>query len=618
MKRKQKQTALALTAAAMLIGSATVSTHGALASNELSTEEESQVWRQEGRAPGFPLTFDGLQVYLPAPAVLDGDTMMVPAQALLEGLGYQLEWDDSERKLSATRPAGPTLYYWADRLEAGMEGQPVYTLPAAPFVEEGMLWIPLRHAAEMSDLDVHWNPEERSVLVSDPNAPLNFSIGTRADNGEARPPEQLVDYMKEEMKVDIRFSLIPPDHYNEKVNLMIAAGDPSDWMLIAHPYNYDDELFRSFASDMTDWLKSFPRLQALAESGASSARVIDGRIYGIPRPSHPHDSAFPVMRQDWLERLGLVAPETMDELYEVLLRFAKQDPDGDGKDNTVGLTGRIAGNGLGSFSWVEQAYSGIPSRFAIDNGEVRDTVIEQGERQALEWLARAYAEGLIDKEFPVRSEEAVLQQLKQNRAGAAALTVEQAAALMADSDPSDVWVPIWVPLPAIQANNAAPVVPWDTEGAGLYIIPRTVSPDKALKILAWFDQGLAMQEAGEWKAISDLEEVDHSALSNVFGYSELLSKPGTELTQLPDAIRDYYVEAVSNWEGYSYQDITIPEARLVLRNKDYIEMNMLLEELKVKVITGKATLDDWDRHIEQMKSSDAYESMMAELNALLP
>jgi hypothetical protein len=46
-------------------------------------------------------------------------------------------------------------------------------------------------------------------------------------------------------------------------------------------------------------------------------------------------------------------------------------------------------------------------------------------------------------------------------------------------------------------------------------------------------------------------------------------------------------------------------------------MNEELEKLKVHVIIGKATLEDWDRHIEEMKKSDTYRRMMAELQALL-
>lgn len=616
-KKQRRRAALAVTAATTLISSAAAWAEAAPAAAEAYTGSGPAAQGTTDKIPGFHLTFEGVMVNLSNPPVLVGDTMMVPARALLEGLGYRLEWDDAEAALTASRPAGPTLKYWVGRQEAVREGSTVYTLPEGPYLDEGLLWIPLRPAAEMSGLEVLWNAADRSVTVRDPDARIAFSVGTRADSGGYGTPERLLDYMKREMRTDIRFTLIPPDHYREKVNLMIAAGDPTDLMLIARPYDYDDELFRSIASDLTDLLEDFPRLRALAESESHSVRTIDGRVYGIPRPFDSQNAAFPVIRQDWLDRLGLATPRTMDQLYEVLWKFAKTDPDGDGKDNTVGLTGRLTVNGLGSFTWVEQVYTGSPARFAVKNGEVLDAAAEAGERRALGWLARAYENGVLDPEAPIVKDEHVTERLLQNRAGAAALTLDQAAALMADSDLTDKWAPIWVPLPSLGTETTEPVAPWNAEGSGTYIIPRTVPHDKAMKILEWLDQGLAMQQSGEWERVPGMEEADRSAVANLFGSTDLLQSFGSPVQQLPDAVRQRYEETVADWRQASYERKTLPKADRVLRNKEYIQMNEELEKLKVHVIIGKATLEDWDRHIEEMKKSDTYRRMMAELQALL-
>lgn len=69
-------------------------------------------------------------------------------------------------------------------------------------------------------------------------------------------------------------SSIPPDYYNEKTNVMIAAGDSANLMLIGNPYQFDDETFRSIANDLTDMLERFPRLKVLAVSDSPSTRRI--------------------------------------------------------------------------------------------------------------------------------------------------------------------------------------------------------------------------------------------------------------------------------------------------------------------------------------------------------
>jgi hypothetical protein len=44
-------------------------------------------------------------------------------------------------------------------------------------------------------------------------------------------------------------------------------------------------------------------------------------------------------------------------------------------------------------------------------------------------------------------------------------------------------------------------------------------------------------------------------------------------------------------------------------------MNRKLEQLKIKVIMGGATLEEWDRFTEDMQSSEQYRTMMTVLNA---
>lgn len=54
-----------------------------------------------------------------------------------------------------------------------------------------------------------------------------------------------------------------------------------------------------------------------------------------------------MIRQDWLENLGLEMPTSLDELYDVLYAFTYNDPDGNGVDDTYGITSAGGGKGVG-------------------------------------------------------------------------------------------------------------------------------------------------------------------------------------------------------------------------------------------------------------------------------
>ena len=44
-----------------------------------------------------------------------------------------------------------------------------------------------------------------------------------------------------------------------------------------------------------------------------------------------------MIRKDWLAKLGLKEPQTVDDLYTIAKAFTEQDPDGNGKKDTYGL-----------------------------------------------------------------------------------------------------------------------------------------------------------------------------------------------------------------------------------------------------------------------------------------
>ncbi|MNZ83652.1 Lipoprotein LipO precursor [compost metagenome] len=334
---------------------------------------------------------------------------------------------------------------------------------------------------------------------------------------------------------------------------------------------------------------------------------MDGKIYGIPRPNDPHDALFPAIRQDWLNVLGLVQPQTMEEVYEVLKLFVTHDPDGNGKHDTIGMAGYIHAAGLGSLSWVEHAYTGSPERFSIQDGRVIDHAVSAEEELALKWLTRAYAEGLIDKEFPVSSQEQVQHKISSNQVGLAALNVGNAASLSSEAAE-------WVPLARLKANSTATAVaPWNTRGSGMYIIS-TMSRHEPKLLLEWLDRGIAMTENEEWDDMDGFEPADYSAIRNLFGQADLLDSPA--ISELPAVLQTAYQSAVKEWRNVSYSDQSIAEINSIWSTGKYAELNSRLEQFKIKVILGAATLEDWKQFTKELVTTDEYKDMMSELNKL--
>ncbi|PWI10791.1 sugar-binding protein [Streptomyces sp. NWU339] len=72
----------------------------------------------------------------------------------------------------------------------------------------------------------------------------------------------------------------------------------------------------------------------LADRAWEAAQGYDGKYYGVPFNSQ----AFALLiRKDWREEVGAETPGSWDELTELAMKFTKEDPDGNGKDDTAGM-----------------------------------------------------------------------------------------------------------------------------------------------------------------------------------------------------------------------------------------------------------------------------------------
>lgn len=194
----------------------------------------------------------------------------------------------------------------------------------------------------------------------------------------------------------------------QKTSMAIASGEIPDFMIVdraqlalaakTNLINKDLEpLWDAYASEK---LKAWTMSEG--EEAWESLRY-DGKIIGLPNIGGSVDQAEVVwIRQDWLDALKLEVPTTMDELYDVMLAFKNDDPDGNGQNDTIGmtlhkdfLTGPGTGDAIGIFnSFGAYPNIWIPSGDGIEYGKVAD-----GAKDALSWMAKAYQDGLIEQDF---------------------------------------------------------------------------------------------------------------------------------------------------------------------------------------------------------------------------
>ena len=103
-------------------------------------------------------------------------------------------------------------------------------------------------------------------------------------------------------------------------------------------------------------------------------------------------------RKDWLDNLGMSEPTTIDEFYDMLYAFTKNDPDGNGKDDTYGLAvSKYAG------PWdIIQTWMGVPNGWGEQaDGTLVPAHLTTEYKEALDFFRKIYSEGLVNSDFAV-------------------------------------------------------------------------------------------------------------------------------------------------------------------------------------------------------------------------
>src|SRR5690625_5784613 len=148
--------------------------------------------------------------------------------------------------------------------------------------------------------------------------------------------------------------------------------------------------------DVEPFLSEFDNLSQIPEATIDVARV-DGGLYGVPAQK-PLARYGVLVRQDWLDNLGLDEPHTLEELAEVARAFTHDDPDGDGQDNTTGFIDRSESSQLGFR--ILSGFFGAGDRFQLDDeGTVAPACTPAAWKEAMEWYRGLYEDGLVNQEF---------------------------------------------------------------------------------------------------------------------------------------------------------------------------------------------------------------------------
>lgn len=270
--------------------------------------------------------------------------------------------------------------------------------------------------------------------------------------------------IEEATGVDVVFEC-PPNNSEDAFKMMVAAGKLPDVIMWQHSSAIDRMYQEGTVIDLTELIAEYaPNLTRIYTERPELRRQVetpDGRLYYFPsiNPMQTVEEigrksyAGLIIRDDWLDKLGLDKPNTIDEWYEVLTAFKTRDPNGNGFQDEIPFDGWGLPYFLPAF--------GVLNTFCVKlDGTVAYGPMEQEYKAYLETMNKWYAEGLLGSNCLIHSDAWKTENIVNDLTGA-----------FAGLD--NAWRYY---LPELQENTSAfaslAAMPWLTAADGVRYTPR--------------------------------------------------------------------------------------------------------------------------------------------------
>ncbi|MBD2845527.1 extracellular solute-binding protein [Paenibacillus sp. IB182496] len=320
-----------------------------------------------------------------------------------------------------------------------------------------------------------------------------FEITMMATQHAAEVPDDLIPGMIEE-KTNTKLSIqwVPSGSYQEKLNAAFATGS-LPMAVSATNTDFAKEAIRNDQFwEIGPLLAEYENLSNLNPDVLQNTAV-DGKIYSLYM-ERPLSRQGVIYRKDWADNLGLEAPQTTEDLYEMIRAFTEDDPDQNGQDDTIGLTDR-SDLIYGAFKTVS-SYFGTPNYWYIDEGDqFKPEFMHEAFKDTLDYLHDIHSKGYMNQDFPVTSKTDQIDLLVNGKAGVYIGSMPDVLTLsnqLADMNP-DAELTVQNGIKGPRGRGV-----WAIPGYGsIVLFPKSAvkSEEDLHKILAFYDQLMTAENA---------------------------------------------------------------------------------------------------------------------------
>lgn len=438
--------------------------------------------------------------------------------------------------------------------------------------------------------------------------------------------------LQENTGIEVEWTFPAPGaDWKESYNLLLTEDTLPD--IIAYNIKVSDAQLLAqdgVIYDLTDYIPKYaPDYWAYLnaegnEAVLKAAKSEDGRIYAV-RTSVESDLNTtyigPVVRQDWLDELGLKAPVTLEDWENVLVAF---------KENYNAKLGFVKGKwNMGIASGVD-AQAGLSVEYYVDaNGKVQLANAQPEWKESLEVLHKWYEMGLIDQDSFTMNDDALRTKVLNNEIGVSITAMSQLTKWCLDAEEQNtgaVWTGMEYPRVAegvatsrIQGSNRS--------GNYAAVITTECTEEEMITALKWLnygytEEGFMYQNFGtegtnytldsegkpQWTDLmkNDPDSLEQAIIKYTGTYSSVLG--GVQSADMV-LIKNHETaqEAVYKWventdnSKYLLPSLAMTDEENLVITDVATPIKAYVGEMALKFVLGEASLDEFDAYLAELE-----------------
>ncbi len=213
--------------------------------------------------------------------------------------------------------------------------------------------------------------------------------------------------LEEACNIEIEWQVPASGSYNDAVQLALLDDNRPDVILMDNSWmsnvSFLDACETGMFTDISGLIENYPNLMKHTNQVSWEALDLlqDGRIWGFPRSTVARADGF-LVKKEWIDAVGMDIQEgdylTLDEFYELLYAFTYNDPDGNGVNDTFGISA-YENNGT-LFTGIDRIFH-VGGWYEFPDGTIDSVKYSKNYdyyKQYLEFMNKCWEAGVIDSD----------------------------------------------------------------------------------------------------------------------------------------------------------------------------------------------------------------------------